>query len=81
MHPCPPRAFRVIAVGVTADVDMAEIESIASTPADVITVDDFATLQASLDSLVESACQTQPTIPTTPAPTMPPVSKCPSYSS
>ena len=60
---------RVIAVGITDQVDMAEIEVIASTRQDVITVDDFATLSAALDNLVQTACSNIPTLPPPPPPT------------
>ena len=62
---------RVIAVGVTAGVDITEITNIASTPQDVIMVDDFLTLSSSLDNLVQTACEVVTTTPastTTPAP-------------
>ena len=47
---------------------MTEITNIASTPQDVIEVDDFLTLSSSLDNIVQTACD----VVTTPAPTPPP---------
>ena len=52
------RGIRLIAVGVTDSVNMDELNSIANSPADVITVDDFSTLTSRLDEILQFACPT-----------------------
>ena len=61
------QGIRLIAVGVTDSVDMGELNSIAATSADVITVEDFSTLTQRLDDILSFACPTPG--PATPRPT------------
>ncbi len=48
---------RVIAVGVTNDVDVKELNAIASGPEFVLTSPDFAELQAELEDLLDITCR------------------------
>jgi collagen type XIV alpha len=67
------REARVIAVGVTEDVDERELNEIATTPNDVIRTADFESLIADLDRILAVACPTEPIPPPVPVP--PPVGK------
>ena len=46
----------VFVVGVTNAVDLAELELIASSPSDVLTVTDFMDLESSLESILSLSC-------------------------
>ena len=66
----------MLAVGVTDAVKMDELEVIASSTSDVVTVSDFVALGEALDNIVKVACPTgPPPTTTTPTPKPPPVSK------
>ena len=53
---------RVMAVGVTKSVNMDELSRISSSSGDIIMIDDFSTLDRSLDSIVAVACPTAPPV-------------------
>lgn len=52
---------RLIAVGITNQIDMTELRTIASKPEDVFTVANFNGLAAILQDVVDATCQVAPT--------------------
>ena len=51
----------MITVGVTSDVDIGELEMIASSPDDVIRVDNFTLLLGQLQTLIAQTCRPRDT--------------------
>jgi len=67
---------RVVAVGIK-NADMAELNRIASSPADVITISDFKYIYDKLNTLLRGACdRPAPTKAPVPPPTKAPVDPC-----
>ena len=58
---------KVMAIGISDDIDMAELKLIASAPHDqtIFNVKDFSTLGGILDNLIMETCVTTTRIPTT----------------
>lgn len=60
---------RIIAIGVTKFIDLDQLHRVATTPNDVITTPDFATLASKVNDIVGIACGSNPTpAPSTPRP-------------
>ena len=64
------QGIRVIVLGITDAVDMAELDIIASSQNDIIMINDFSDLTGTLDAIVAIACPDVVTV--TPAPTTTP---------